>query len=351
MSLTVLSVAYPLAPVRPDTPGGAEQVLGMLDAALVRAGHHSIVVASEDSMPAGTLVATPRIHGPLDAKAERLARDRHRAAVEQALALWPVDLIHMHGQDFLSYLPPPGVPVIATLHVPREWYGSDVLRSGRPATYLHCVSAAQRRTWPADFPMLPEIENGVDVARLSRPAHKRRFALALGRMCPEKGFHIALDAAANAGLPLVIGGEVFRYEAHEHYFEREIAPRLGTGSRFIGRVGFARKRRLLSAAQCLLCPSLAAETSSLVAMEALACGTPVVAFPSGALAEIVEHGVSGYLVSNLSEMTEAICRAAFLDPTACRVRARERFSADRAIGQYLRMYEHVVEDAFRAANH
>ena len=104
--------------------------------------------------------------------------------------------------------------------------------------------------------------------------------MALGRICPEKGYHIALDAAARAGVPMVLAGEVFRYPAHEQYFRDEIAPRLDASRRFIGPVGLHRKRRLLSEARCLLAPSLAPETSSLVAMEALACGTPVIAFPA-----------------------------------------------------------------------
>jgi glycosyltransferase involved in cell wall biosynthesis len=112
---------------------------------------------------------------------------------------------------------------------------------------------------------------------------KHRFAAALGRICPEKGFHLALTAARKAGMPLILAGQLFRYPAHEAYFEKEILPRLDKERRFIGRVGSVAKRWLLSSAQCLLVPSLVSETSSLVSMEALACGTPVVAFRAGAL--------------------------------------------------------------------
>jgi glycosyltransferase involved in cell wall biosynthesis len=174
-----------------------------------------------------------------------------------------------------------------------------------------------------------------------RLAAKRNFVLALGRVCPEKGFHLALDAAEMAGAPLLIAGQVFPYPFHQHYFEAEIRPRLGPNARFLGPVGFARKRRLLSAARCLLVPSLVAETGSLVAMEALACSTPVVAFPAGALAEIVEPGVTGFLVNDAREMAEAIVMAAEIDPEQCRATARRRFSLDRMVERYFVVYERL----------
>ena len=99
---------------------------------------------------------------------------------------------------------------------------------------------------------------------------------------------------------------------------KQIRPRLGRDARFLGPIGFARKRRLLTAARVLLIPSLVAETSSLVAMEALACGCPVVAFPAGALPDIVEPGVTGFLVSTTEEMAEAIPLCDGIDRERCR---------------------------------
>ncbi len=330
--------------------GGAEQVLSRLDAALVEAGHRSVVVACEGSATRGTLVATPPVPAVLDAAAKTAAHAAHRRAIAAALERFPADVVHMHGVDFHAYLPPPGVPMLVTLHLPLAWYPPEALRPARPGTRLHCVSAAQRRSAPSGLDLLPDIPNGVDAEAFAAARHaKRGFALTMGRICPEKGFHLALDVARLADVPLLLAGQVFPYETHAAYFRDQVAPRLDVLRRFLGPVGFARKRRLLSAARCLLVPSLAEETGSLVAMEALACGTPVIAFPNGALADVVEHGRTGFLVRDAAEMARAIGRAGEIDPEACREAARTRFSAARSVGAYLRAYEDLAASGPRAS--
>jgi glycosyltransferase involved in cell wall biosynthesis len=340
--LTALNVGYPLAPVGRDTAGGAEQVLAQIDAALVAAGHRSVVIGGHGSRARGVTIELPPAIGPLDESVRARSRVRCRAVIAEALSRYPIDLVHLHGVDFFDYLPPPGPPVLVTLHLPLSWYPPDAVRPWRPDTWLHCVSASQRRTAPADLPLLPDIPNGVDVEALSGRHARRRFALALGRICPEKGFHHALAAARAADMPLFLGGEVFAYPEHESYFAREIAPGLDRQRCYLGPVGFARKRRLLNAARCVLVPSLVAETGSLVAMEALACGTPVIAFPNGALADVVEDGVTGYLVEDEEGMAAAMLRAGDIDPQACRQAARTRFAAAHMTQRYLDLYRRLA---------
>lgn len=343
MTLHVLSVAYPFAAVGPDAVGGAEQVLTVLDAALVAQGHRSIVLARPGSRAAGELIETEVPLGEIDQQQRYRAWAAHRRHVEQIVRTQRVDLVHMHGIDFQAYLPPPGsVPVLATMHLPPSWYPPDAFTDLPQDVHLQCVSRSQHRACPPGARLLPPIENGVPVAALDCRCRKRRYAVSLGRICPEKNVHVALDAGRRARIPVLLGGQLFPYESHQRYFREQVAPRLDRQRRFIGPVPFRRKRRLLAGARCLLLPTLAPETSSLVAMEALACGTPVIAFPNGAVPEIVEHGVTGFLVRNASEMSEAIDACDAIDPDRCRAVARERFGLESMVGRYFDVYRRLI---------
>jgi glycosyltransferase involved in cell wall biosynthesis len=341
MALTVLNVAYPLAPVSPDAVGGAEQILAALDKALVEAGHRSLVIACEGSRVAGQLLATSAETGVLDDAAKARAQDRHRDAIARALRLFPIDVVHLHGIDFPAYVPE-GVPVLVSLHLPLDWYPPGTLCPARDDLWLAPVSAAQAATAPAGARLRPPIPNGVDLGLFAAPHARRRFALLLSRVAPEKGVHLALDAAHRAGLPLLIGGQVYAYREHVDCFEREVALRLDAERRFLGPLDLVRKRRFLGAARCLIIPSLAAETSSLVAMEALAAGTPVVAFPNGALPAVVDDGRTGFLVHDVNEMAEAMRRVGQLDREACRRAARERFSSEQMVAGYFDAYRQLA---------
>jgi glycosyltransferase involved in cell wall biosynthesis len=339
--LTVASVAYPLAPVGHGAVGGAEQVLTTIDRGLVRAGHRSVVIACAGSRCAGQLVTIPRVAGPLDEQARAVARAHCKAAIDRVLAQTRVDIVHLHGHDFAAYLPAPGPVVLATLHLPATWYHPRVLALSRPRTHLSCVSHSQRRGFPSATE-LPIIENGVDLEALRPKPKLGRHVLALGRVCPEKAFHRALDAARLAEVPMLVAGEVFAYADHLRYFETHMRPRLDGERRFLGPVGLRRKRELLAGARCLLVPSEVPETSSLVAMEALSCGTPVITFGAGALAELVEHGRTGFVVADELEMADAIGRVASLDRNACRAAAERRHGDVRMVADYLALYGRLL---------
>ena len=343
MTLTILSVAYPLAPVGPDAVGGAEQVLTQLDRALVAAGHRSIVVARGDSQTAGILVPVPAQPGVLDEGARQRAWRAHREAIATALRRWPVDLVHLHGIDCAAYLPPPGVPALVTLHLPPAWYPAELLGPTRPGTWLHCVSAAQHAACPKSPNLLPPIENGVSVKALAarhakRALRARASAASVRRRVSTSRSRLRSEPTR----PLLIAGDVFPYEAHRRYFTDAVQPRLDARRRFVGPAGFARKRRLLTAARCLLVPSLAPETSSLVAREALACGTPVIGFPHGALPDTIEHGRTGFLVDSVDGMADAIGLARGLDAALCRRVAAERFSLGGMTARYFALYRRLA---------
>jgi CelD/BcsL family acetyltransferase involved in cellulose biosynthesis/glycosyltransferase involved in cell wall biosynthesis len=340
MPLTILSVAYPFAPVGPDAVGGAEQVLSAIDDALVAAGHRSLVLACEGSRVRGQLFPFALPAGPLTAETRARAHAEYRARLEHLLRDHHVDVVHFHGIDFASYQPPLTPPALGTLHLPPAWYPPEVFAG---TTHLHCVSAAQRRACPPGTSLLEDVPNGVDLARF-RPAPRagRSCALILGRICPEKGIHLGLEAARRAGVRALLGGQVFPYPEHQRYFDQEVRPRLDWRRRFVGRLGLARKARLLARARCLVVPSLVAETSSLVALEALASGTPVVAFRQGALPELIEHGVTGFLADSLDELVEGIRRAPALRRQDCRRAAEARFSVAPMCQRYLALYQRLA---------
>lgn len=340
---TILSVAYPFAAVGPSVVGGAEQVLATVEAALANHGFRSVVAGHAGSIVRGTLFGVPVPDGVLTSAVRSEVELGLQHAIDRAFLAGPIDLVHMHGIDFHRYILPRHIPVLVTLHLPPSWYPSAIW--DLPANvHLQCVSQSQRSACPERcLGRLLVAGNGVPLPPPAAGRRRRgRYALMLSRICPEKNLHLGLDAARSAGVPVLLAGEVYPYPEHLLYFEQQIRPRLGIGARFIGPVGGHAKQRLLSRARCLLVPSLAEETSSLVAMEALAAGTPVVALPSGALPEIIEDGRTGFLVRDLHAMAAAIRRTAEIQPELCRSAAQERFSSALMITRYLDIYQQLL---------
>ncbi|WP_263418603.1 glycosyltransferase [Terriglobus albidus] len=345
MPLTVLSIAYPFAPVHAAAVGGAEKILSDLDRALVQNGHCSIVVASEGSEVRGTLVPAP-LPGAFTEDDRSRCCKQFQSAIDHALSTYQIDVIHMHGIDFHAYTVPDEVPTLVTLHMPVSWYPAEIWMKRRNLQFC-CVSEWQRRSCPPELRNCIVIPNGVDLPPVDLEAQKADFALAMGRICPEKNQHAALQAGTLAGTCVLLAGQVYPYEAHRLYYESEIRPRLngatGPRHRMLGPVESENRQRLLAEAECLLHPTLAPETSSLVALEALAAGTPVIAYPSGALRSIVQDGVTGFLVNNPEEMAEAVHRVSSISRYVCR-RAAERFGSGRMVQVYLEVYKSMAKN-------
>ena len=336
--MTVLSVAYPLLPVGPDSAGGAEQILSLIERGLVDAGHRSIVIAAEGSKTAGELiesfVAAAEITDDVRQEAQRL----HLSCIEKALEKYSIDLIHFHGLDFYSYLPRQTVPMLATLHLPVSFYAAQIFTDER--VKLNCVSYAQANSVPGPTKP-PVVLNGVDIERYRDKSGEKEFLLVLTRVCPEKGVHIALEVAHRLDLCLIIAGPVHPFRDHQVYFSECVQPLLDEKRQYVGPVGVDTKAALLAGARCLLIPSLVAETSSLVAMEAISSGTPVIAFRAGALPEVVEHGETGFIVDYQDQMIEAVQHTHEISSQTCRSIAELRFDARRMVNDYLELYNRI----------
>ncbi len=333
--MLVLSVAFPLFPVSEGSGGGAEQILHVLERGLLEAGHQSIVVAAAGSQVSGTLIPTEAA-GPIITDEDRLrAQQEHRNRIEELLHEKRVDLVHFHGLDFNHYLPRQQVARVATLHLPPPWYASEVFDLQN--IEFVCVSHTQASTVKSHR-RVTVIENGVEPIGEDPKAVRGESLLWLGRICPEKGTDSALRVAHNLDCNLTIAGPVHGFASHREYFEKQIEPLLDERRCYIGPIGGQQKANLLRSAKALLIPSLAPETSSLVAMEAISAGTPVIAFASGALPEIVEHGATGYIVHSEDEMVAAVGQVHKLS------KQHERFRADRMIADYLALYKRVINN-------
>jgi glycosyltransferase involved in cell wall biosynthesis len=347
-AVNILSVAFPLLTVGPGSGGGAEQILYLLERRLVAFGHRSFVIAAEGSEISGGLIPSPAAGGEITDAVRCKAQSIHRELIEDMLRNHSIDVIHFHGLDFHAYVPsdPGHAAMLATLHLPLAWYPDEIFSI--PAMLLNCVS--QHQAAGVTGRRLLSITNGVDMSQYKTGARLREHLLFMGRICPEKGVDAALRVAHQLDLPLLAAGPVHPFRTHQEYFTHHVQPLLDRKRRYLGSIGLAQKTKFLANARAVLIPSLAPETSSLVAMEAASAGTPVIAYRSGALPEVVAHGQTGFIVESEQEMADAVRCVSTISPDACRKRACELFDADCMAARYLELYGQVVQDLRSGSN-
>jgi glycosyltransferase involved in cell wall biosynthesis len=346
--LRILYVAYPLLPVSDDSAGGAEQMLWTLERQIALRGHETVTAACAGSSVAGKLFTTGSTPSEPDRFEERAAE--HEARVVEYVRQEERQgrgfaLVHDKSGHFWKQAPALPCPVLATLHLPRSFYREEWFQLEQPNLTFNCVSQAQRGTFEDVASMLGVVENGIAIERFTLNCEKSDYILWIGRICEEKGPHVAIDVAERAGAPLIIAGDVYPFSYHQKYFSREIVPRLErarTKINFVQKPSFDQKSDLLRDAKAVILPALVDETSSLVAMEAMACGTPVVAFRRGALPEVVADGYTGFIVDTADAMANCIGRVREIDPHACRQRAEMRYSAQRMADEYETLYSRVL---------
>lgn len=341
---TIINVAYPFAPVHEATAGGAEQIVLLIDNELSIRNIRSIVIAQEESQIKGELIKVPKINGLISSEGKKDIQLKVKELIEYAIQKHSPDLIHFHGLDFYNYLPDTKTISLVTLHLPVTLYDSDKLNCCD--THYVCVSLSQWSQCSGIKRLLPDVvQNGILIPSQIHRKKNPAFVFSLGRICPEKGYHIAIDAAKKAQVPLILAGEVFNYSSHIDYYKTELVPRLDSVNyRFIGKIGSLQKEYLYSNALCVLIPSQIEETSSLVAMEALAHGTPVIAFNRGAMAEIIEDGFNGYLVNNMDEMAEAIRKVHLIKDENCFKTAKEKYDQRSMTNKYIEIYKKLVSN-------
>lgn len=335
-------VAYPLLPVSERSAGGAEQILWALEKELAERGATVEVAACAGSELRSKLISTGEV--PAEIRNGMEAREReHTERVLAACAAGRYDLVLDHSGHFFRHAAKVNTQVLATLHLPRSLYPANAFQDLAKNLCFNCVSESQLTEF-TDLPrMLHVVRNGIDANRFQMGRRRGDYVLWLGRICPEKAPHLAIDAAKKAGLPIIVAGQVYPFEWHQQYFQREVESRIDHDQvRFVQVPSFEEKARLLREAKALLVTSQIAETTSLVALEAMASGTPVIAFNIGALKEVVIPG-TGFLVNSVDEMARACGEVGGLRAMDCRAWVEQRFSIREMADGYEDLILHLEE--------
>jgi glycosyltransferase involved in cell wall biosynthesis len=331
-------ISPPWLPVPPPAYGGTEAVVDRLARGLVAAGHDVLLAAPGDST-----CPVPRVTPIAAAATHRMGENEVELAylVRAYSEMSGVDLVHDHTlAGPLFRCRPPQVPVVVTNHMPFVEGYADIYRAAARDAHVVAISAHQAAT-ARGTRIARVIHHGLDVEDVPVGSGDGGYVLFLGRMSPDKGVREAILAARLAGLPLLLAGKS-RLPLEQDYFAEQVEPLLGHGAEYIGEIDAVRRFGLIGAASALLNPIQWDEPFGLVMIEALACGTPVVATPYGSVPELVDDGVTGYIRRGQEQLAAALLAAGRLDRSACRRAAEERFSTRRMVTEHVRLYHDVV---------
>jgi glycosyltransferase involved in cell wall biosynthesis len=322
--LRIAMVVPPYFDVPPKAYGGVEAVVADLVDSLCERGHHvTLFGAGIDGTRANFV--------PLWDRIQRLADTEG------------IDLVHDH--TFAGPLNAPayanlGLPTVVTVHGPVQDDCYRYYKELGQECSLVAISDRQRALAP-DLPWAGRVHNALCPDQWPFETEKQDYALFLGRFSDDKGPHLALDAAHAAGMPLILAGKCS--EAPEKaYFEEFVRPRMTDQDQMFGLADAAAKRKLLSGAKCLLFPIRWEEPFGMVMIEAMICGTPVVALRGGAVSEVVVDGVTGRICDDPAELPAAIAEVQTYDPAVCRKHVVDNFSADTLGRGYEQVYRELL---------
>jgi glycosyltransferase involved in cell wall biosynthesis len=338
--MRIALVSTPWYPVPPRGYGGIELVVAQLADGLVDRGHEVTLVTAG---PRGTraqhvLSSYPVAQSPRLGSA--LPEVVHAAYTRAVLADTDIDLVHDHSTAGPLLAPSRTRPTVVTAHNDVTGDFGRILRHLGSDVAPVAISESQRRLTP-DLCWAGVVHNGIDVADHPFRTDKDDYVLFLGRLGPTKAPHVAIDVARAAGRRLVLAAKCVE-QIELDYFATEIEPRLGPDVEWIGEVGDELKATLLSGAAALIFPIEWEEPFGLVMIEAMACGTPVVALRRGAVEEVVVDGVTGWVCDSAAGLVTALDRVDELDSSACRRHVEQCFSAAGMVDGYEGVYADVL---------
>jgi glycosyltransferase involved in cell wall biosynthesis len=342
--MRIAQVSPLIESVPPLLYGGTERVVSSLTEQLVALGHDVTLFASADSQTNAHLVACapsalrlePRSLDPLPHYMLMLEQIRRRAK--------SFDLIHFHI-DYLHFplMQELAIPHLTTRHGRQDLWDLDPVFASYPDMPLVSISDSQRLPQPGAN-WVATVYHGLARDRFPWSPKGGDYLAFLGRLSPEKRVDRAIEIAERAGRELVIAAKIDK--ADHEYFETRIRPLLNRPHvRFVGEVGDTGKIDLLCGAAALLFPIDWPEPFGLAMIEAMACGTPVIAWGCGSVPEIVDDGVTGRVIHNLGEAATAVDQVTAFDRSLVRRRFEERFSAERMVEDYLTVYGQVIDAA------
>jgi glycosyltransferase involved in cell wall biosynthesis len=339
MRIAQISTLYESVP--PKAYGGIERVVSWLTEALVAAGHDVTLFASADSITnarlrAGSPCALRLIENTADPQAFHFAMLEHVVACSDQF-----DIVHFHT-DYQSF---PfarrlACPHVTTLHWRLDLPGLDVLYRAFDDIPLVSISNAQRAPIP-HAKWIDTVYHGMPAQSLSFSEQPGDYLAFLGRLAPPKRPDLAIDIAERAGVPLKIAAKLD--DGDRWYYEGNIEALLRRPHvEYMGELADDEKNAFLAGARALLFPIDWPEPFGLVLIEALACGTPVIAFGRGSVPEIIEDGQTGFIVDSVESAVRAVARVDEIERARCRAAFEQRFSDTRMARDYLRIYEMIL---------
>jgi len=337
--MRIALISTPFVAVPPRLYGGTELVVHELAEGLVARGHEVVLFATGESR---TTAGLRWLYAHAQWPPEMLADLNHVSwAMQQVAQHGAFDLIHAHSAVALACARlVPEIPMVYTLHHEREEQLSAFYRHCQNAHYI-AISEDQRRREIA-MRDVTVIHHGLDPAKYQYSAHPAGdYVCFVGRFSRVKGPHTAIDAAARAGVPIRLAGEV--HPPDEAWAAAELQPRLDQPHVcYLGGIGLREKAPLLCGARALLAPIEWNEPFGLILIEAMLSGCPVVAYERGSVPELVEDGLTGFIAHSFEHLVELIRPGGAVDSfdrRRCRARAIERFSRDRMVAEHLALYD------------
>jgi glycosyltransferase involved in cell wall biosynthesis len=337
--MRIAQIAPPWFAVPPLRYGGIEWVVALLADGLSDRGHDVTLYASGGSVTRATLVTVFEEPPGGEAIGDIWHDVLHEGTAYRDAAAY--DIIHDHsGLIGCAIGAHVGVPVVHMLHGPFTEQAKQVYRLLSGRIWYVAISEAQRAFCP-DLSYAGTVHNGVDVSKYPFRAEKEDFLLFLGRINQEKGPELAVEVAHRTGRKLVMAVKMAE-SMEQKYWQDVVEPRLDGSEEIIGEITVDEKADLLARAATVLFPIQWPEPFGLVMTEAMASGTPVIAFRNGAAPEVIEDGKTGFLVDTLDEMCEAVERAREIDPRVARAHVEKHFSAEAMVDGYLRAFDRVL---------